>query len=155
MCESRKRQPRYIWHATMVMSASQRCCLTVGHKLMRNWYLSGASKGLIQMLQRVQNDMVRQVTGAFRTAPREPLLHISRMIPMKYYIEKLTYTLVLRLYRLPWESQLLRHLGEDWYTPGQGDLPLPVPHSCVLPGKCNQHPHCLGGSHTEGSLFKA
>jgi hypothetical protein len=34
------------------------------------WYLTGAAKGLLNMVQRVQNDMVRQVTGAFRTAPR-------------------------------------------------------------------------------------
>jgi hypothetical protein len=29
------------------------------------WFLSGASKTLVNMLQRVQNDMVKQVTGAF------------------------------------------------------------------------------------------
>jgi hypothetical protein len=59
------------------------------------WYLTGAAKGLINMVQRVQNDMVRQVTGAFRTAPREPLLHFTRMLPMKFFIEKLTYTSAL------------------------------------------------------------
>jgi hypothetical protein len=41
------------------------------------WYLSRGSKGLINMLQCVQNDMVKQVTGAFRTAPREALLHFT------------------------------------------------------------------------------
>jgi hypothetical protein len=107
------------------------------------WYLMGVAKGLINMVQRVQNDMVKQVTGAFRTAPRGALLHITRMIPMKYYIEKLTYTSALRLYRLPRASQLLRRLGTDWYVPGQGDLPLPVPRSRVLPGKRNQRPTAL------------
>jgi hypothetical protein len=62
---------------------------------------------------------------------------------MKHYIEKLTYTSALRLYRLPWASQLLCHLGPDWYVPSQGDLPLPVPRSHVLPGKCNQRPTAL------------
>jgi hypothetical protein len=62
---------------------------------------------------------------------------------MKYYIEKLTYTSALRLYRLPRASQLLRRLGPDWYVPSQGDLPLPVPRSRVLPGKCNQRPTAL------------
>jgi hypothetical protein len=38
------------------------------------WFLTGAAKGLINMVQRVQNNMVKQVTGAFRTAPREALL---------------------------------------------------------------------------------
>jgi hypothetical protein len=105
--------------------------------------LTGAAKGLLNMVQRVQNDMVCQVTGAFRTAPREPLLHFTRMMPMKFFIEKLTYTSALRLYRLPRESQLLRRLGTDWYSPGQGDLPLPVPRSRVLPGKRNQRPTAL------------
>jgi hypothetical protein len=118
-------------------------CLPVLAYRSQLWYLSEASKGLLKMVQWVQNDMVRQVARAFRTVPREPLLHITRMIPMKFYIEKLMYTLVLRLYRLPRASQLLRCLGQDWYVPGQGDLPLLVPHSRVLPGKCNQRPTAL------------
>jgi hypothetical protein len=61
----------------------------------------------------------------------------------KHFIEKLTYTSALRLYRLPQASQLLHRLGEDWYTPGQGDLPLLVPCSRVLPGKRNQCPTAL------------
>jgi hypothetical protein len=107
------------------------------------WYLMGAAKGLIQMVQRVQNDMVKQVTGAFRTVPQGALLHFTCMILMGHYIKKLTYTSALRLYRLPRASQLLHHLGPEWYVPGQGDLPLLVPRSCVLPGKCNQCPTAL------------
>jgi hypothetical protein len=107
------------------------------------WYLTGAAKGLINMVQRIQNDMVKQVTRAFCTAPWGVLLHITRMILMKHYIEKLMYTSALRLYRLPRASQLLCHLGPDWYVPGQGDLPLPVPRSHVLPGKRNQRPTAL------------
>jgi hypothetical protein len=71
------------------------------------WYLTGAAKGLLNMVKWVQNDMVRQVAGVFCTVPQEPLLHITQMIPMKYYIEKLTYMLALHLYRLPQASQLL------------------------------------------------
>jgi hypothetical protein len=107
------------------------------------WYLSRASKTLINMLQRVQNDMVKQVTGAFRTAPREALLHFTRMVPMRHYIEKLTYTSALWLYRLPCPSQLLSRLGQDWYVAGQGDLPMVVTRSRALPGKRNQHPTAL------------
>jgi hypothetical protein len=124
----------------LVLNAVCLPVLTYGSQL---WYLTGAAKGLINMVQRVQNDMVRQVTGAFRTAPREPLLHFTRMLPMKFFIEKLTYTSALRLYRLPRESQILRRLGTDWYSLGQGDLPLPVPQSRVLPGKRNQRPTAL------------
>jgi hypothetical protein len=107
------------------------------------WFLLGASKGLMKMLQRVQNDMVKQVTGAFRTAPREALLHFTRMVPMCHYIEKLTYTSALWLYRLPHPSQLLCHLGQDWYVAGQGDLPTVVACSLALPGKWNQRPTAL------------
>jgi hypothetical protein len=124
----------------LVLNAVCLPVLTYGSQL---WYLTGAAKGLINMVQRVQNDMVRQVTGAFRTAPREPLLHFTRMLPMKFFIEKLTYTLALHLYRLPRESQILRQLGTDWYSPGQGDLPLLVPRSRILPGKRNQRPTAL------------
>jgi hypothetical protein len=87
--------------------------------------------------------MVKQVTGAFRTAPREALLHFTRMVPMRHYIEKLTYTSALRLYRLPRSSQLLSRLGQDWYVPGQGDLPMVVARSRALPGKRNQRPTAL------------
>ena len=59
------------------------------------WYVTNGAKGLIKMLQRVQNDMVRTVTGAFRMAPRDALLHITRMLPMKHFIEKLTHTSAL------------------------------------------------------------
>jgi hypothetical protein len=107
------------------------------------WYLSGASKTLVNMLQRVQNEMVKQVTGVFRTAPREALLHFTRMVPMCHYIEKLTYMSALRLYRLPRPSQLLSRLGPDWYVAGQGDLPMVVSHSRALPGKRNQRPTAL------------
>jgi hypothetical protein len=51
--------------------------------------------------------------------------------------------MALQLYRLPWASQLLRRLGTEWYVPGQGDLPLLVPCSRILPGKRNQRPTAL------------
>jgi hypothetical protein len=81
------------------------------------------------------------VAGAFRTAPREALLHITRMLPMRHFIEKLTHTSALRLYRLPRGSQLLRRLGPKWYAPREGDLPLPVPPNSHQRKKCR--PTCL------------
>jgi hypothetical protein len=65
------------------------------------------------------------------------------MVPMCHYIKKLTYTSALCLYRLPRPSQLLCHLGQDWYVAGQGDLPLVVTRSHTLPGKWNQCPTAL------------
>jgi hypothetical protein len=71
----------------LVLNAVCLPVLTYGSQL---WFLTGVAKGLTNMVQRVQNDMVRQVTGAFRTAPREPLLHFTHMLLMKFFIEKLT-----------------------------------------------------------------
>jgi hypothetical protein len=124
----------------MVLNAVCLLVLAYGSQI---WFLSGVSKTLINMLQRVQNDMVKQVTGAFRTAPREALLHFTRMVPMRHYIEKLTYTSALWLYRLPHPSQLLSRLSLDWYVAGQGDLPTVVACSRALPGKRNQRPTAL------------
>src|SRR6266702_2507512 len=99
--------------------------LTYGCQL---WYtMGGRPKGLINMLQKVQNEGVKVITGAFCTAPRKALLHIARMLPMRHHLEKLTYTSALRLYRVPRASQLLRRLGLEWYAPRPGDLPLPAP----------------------------
>ena len=104
------------------------------------WYVQGRSKGLIKQTQKVQNQMVRMVAGAFRTAPCEPLTHITRMLPMEQYIEKLTHTSALRLYRLPRVSQLLRRLGPDWYSPRPGDNTLVVPENLPSRGKGKQRP---------------
>jgi hypothetical protein len=84
------------------------------------------------MLQQVQNKMVKVVTGAFHTAPHEPLLQITCMLPMHHFLENLTYTSALRLYRLPQNSQLLRCLGPDWYITGYGNQPM------LLPGGVDQ-----------------
>ena len=87
--------------------------------------------------------MVRMVAGAFRTAPCEPLTHITRMLPMEQYVEKLTHTSALRLYRLPRVSQLLRRLGPDWYSPRPGDNALVVPENLPSRGKSKQRPTVL------------
>jgi hypothetical protein len=76
-------------------------CLPVLSYGSQLWFLTGAAKDLLKMVQRVQKDMVKQVTGAFCTAPWDALLHFTWMIPMKHFIKKLMYTLVLCLYRLP------------------------------------------------------
>ena len=107
------------------------------------WYVPGRSKGLIKQTQKVQNQMVRMVAGAFRTAPCEPLTHLTCMLPMEQYVEKLTHTSALRLYRLPRMSQLLRRLGPDWYSPRLGDNALVVPENMPSRGKSKQRPTVL------------
>jgi hypothetical protein len=61
----------------------------------KSWYRTRGAKGLITMLQRVQNDMVKVVTGSFHTASREALLQLTWMLPMRHFVEKLTYTSAL------------------------------------------------------------
>ncbi len=109
----------------LVMNAVCLPVLTYGCQL---WYKQGGKgvKGIVNMLQRVQNEMVKVTAGAFHTAPREALLEMTRMLPMRHHLEKLTCTSALRLYRLPRASQLLRRLGPAWYVPAPGDLGLPV-----------------------------
>jgi hypothetical protein len=114
-------------------------CLLVMTWGVQLWYRTGGAKGLIAMLQWVQNDMVKVVARSFHTAPCEALLELTRMLPMQHFIEKLTYTSALRLYRLPQASQLLRHLGPEWYVPGHGDFPSVVtcsPDMCVRRNQC-------------------
>jgi hypothetical protein len=118
-------------------------CLPVMTWGVQLWYRTGGAKGLITMLQRVQNDMVKVVAGSFHTAPRKALLELTRMLPMRHFVEKLTYTSALRLYRLPWASQLLHHLGPEWYVPGHGDFPLVVTRSLAVRGQRNQCPTVL------------
>ena len=118
-------------------------CLPVMSYGCQLWYLSHGVKGLINLLQRVQNKMVRMVTGSFRTAPRGDLLHITRMLPMRHFIEKLTHTSALCLYRLPWDSQLLCRLGLDWFVLGHGDGPLVVTRPLIVHGRRNQRPTVL------------
>jgi hypothetical protein len=104
------------WH--LVLNAVCLPVMTWGCQL---WFRNKGPKGLVNMLQQVQNKMVKIVTGSFHTAPRETLLQITCMLPMCHFLEKLTYTSALRLYRLPNESQLLKHLGPNWHDTGYGD----------------------------------
>jgi hypothetical protein len=118
-------------------------CLPVMTWGVQLWYCTGGAKGLIAMLQHVQNDMVKVVAGSFHTAPCEALLQLTRMLPMQHFVEKLTYTSALWLYRLPWASQLLHRLGPEWYVPGHSDFPLVVMHSPAVCGRWNQCPTVL------------
>jgi hypothetical protein len=52
-------------------------CLPVMTWGVQLWYRTGGAKGLIAMLQRVQNDMVKVVAGAFHTAPREAVTDLQ------------------------------------------------------------------------------
>ena len=59
------------------------------------WYRENGTKGLITALQRVQDKMIKVVSGAFHMAPREVLLQITRVLPMHFFLDKLTQTSAL------------------------------------------------------------
>jgi hypothetical protein len=99
--------------------------LTYGCQL---WY-TGKQKMLVKKLQTVQNDVVRIISGAFRTTPRELLHQLLTILPMDLRLDMLTQSTALRLYRVPNESQLRRRLGEQWYTLSPDELPLPTPNN--------------------------
>jgi hypothetical protein len=124
----------------LVLNAVCLPVMTYGCQL---WYKENGTKGLVNMLQKVHNDMVKVVSGAFRTAPREALLQLTRMLPMRHHLDKLTHTSALRLYRLPRASQLLRRLGPHWYVPGRSDHPLVVARASAGAGRSTQRPTAL------------
>lgn len=97
--------------------------LTYGCQL---WF-TGKQKTLVKKLQAVQNEGVRIIAGAFRTAPRDALHEHLRIFPMHIRLTMLTKTSALRLYRLPKQSQLLCRLPEPWHIPTPDDLPSSVP----------------------------
>jgi hypothetical protein len=84
--------------------------LTYGCQL---WANASNLKSLMKKVLGV-NKGVKVISGAFRTAPQEPLHEFLQILPACHFIEKLTHTSALRLYRVPRESQLLSRLGHEW-----------------------------------------
>ncbi len=60
--------------------------LTYGCQL---WY-TGKQKGLVDKLQKVQNEGVRLIAGAFKSAPREVLQQLFNILPMGLRLRMLT-----------------------------------------------------------------
>jgi len=52
-------------------------------------------KGLINTLQIAQNDVVRKMSGCFKTMPIIPLYYIVAIPPFSYTLKKLTTTFTL------------------------------------------------------------
>ena len=89
-------------------------CLPVLSYGCQLWANSRKYKTLVKTVQGVFNEGVKVISGAFRTAPREALHKITRVLPARHYLEKLTATSALRIYHVPVTSQLRRRLGPDW-----------------------------------------
>jgi hypothetical protein len=96
--------------------------LTYGCQL---WF-TGKQVGLVKMLQTVQNEAVKIISGSFRTAPRDALHHLLTILPMDLRLNMLVQNTALRLYKVPRDSQLLKRLGGAWHIPTPEEAPLPV-----------------------------
>ena len=77
------------------------------------------NKGLLDILQIAQNDMVRKMSGAFKTTPIIPLHYMMAIPPLPLTIKKLTTVFRLRIQRLP-PSTLIRTItysnpAADWH----------------------------------------
>ena len=59
------------------------------------------NKGLLDILQVAQNDMVRKMSGAFKTTPIVPLHYLMAIPPLPLSIKKLTAVFRLHIQRLP------------------------------------------------------
>jgi hypothetical protein len=103
-------------------------CLPVLSYGCQLWANSPKVVSLMKKVQLVFNEGVKVIAGAFRTAPREPLHEILRVLPARHFLEKLIHTSALRLYRVPRGSQLLSHLGHEW------DSSVQTGTDWVLPG---------------------
>ena len=89
-------------------------CLPVLSYGCQLWATSRKYKSLVKKTQLVFNEGVKIISGAFRTAPREALHELTRILPACFFFDKLTQTSALRLYRIPSSSQFFPRLGGDW-----------------------------------------
>ena len=135
-------------------------CLLVLSYGCQLWATSRKYKSLCVKAQLVFNEGVKVISGAFCTAPQEPLRKLTCVLPAWYFFDKLTHTSALRLYSVSWTLQLLARLGPEWQVPVLGGpdslIRGPVNPS---PPPCSQAetaaktvPHCLGGSCCTDSL---
>jgi hypothetical protein len=106
-------------------------CLPVLSYGCQLWANSPKVVSLMKKVQLVFNKGVKVISGAFRTAPREPLHEILWVLPARHFLEKLIHTSALRLYRVPRGSQLLSRLGHEW------DSSVQTGTDWVLPGPLN------------------
>jgi ribonuclease HI len=78
------------------------------------WYTGKRQKGLIAKLETVQNKMLRQICGAFRTTPTRALCLIASVPPIQHYLPFLQQGTALRFLRLPTSSHPIARLPDAW-----------------------------------------
>jgi hypothetical protein len=89
------------------------------------WYWE--QKKHINTLQRVQNAAIGIISGAFRSAPREPLHQLTAILPINIHLKKLVSQAAIWLLSLPTNSPVLHRLGHLWSSEQGSGVPLPSP----------------------------
>jgi len=90
-------------------------------------------KSLLDILQVVQNDVVRCISGTFRTTPTLPLHHMLAIPPIKYMVTKLCQQAQLRLTRLPPNHKLCTVVSSDQTRFHPDFISVPTPLTSLLP----------------------
>ena len=88
------------------------------------WATLRKYRSLCARAQLVFNEGICLISGAFRTAPREPLHVLTQVLPARHFFDKLTHTSALCLTHMPVMSKLLARLGPDWQCAPGGGAPL-------------------------------
>ena len=70
------------------------------------WYMGKGQKSLVQCLQVAQNEGIRRMMGVFKTTPTDTLHNLTRILPIRYVLDKLTHSYSLRLQELPANSRV-------------------------------------------------
>ncbi|QRW06896.1 Reverse transcriptase from mobile element jockey protein [Ceratobasidium sp. AG-Ba] len=88
------------------------------------WYTGIRQKSLIKPMERVQNQGIRWLLGAFRTSPVSAMEHVASIPPLPLTLQRFSENAAVRLRRLHTQSQVARRLPPNWDT-HSNDAPHP------------------------------
>lgn len=87
------------------------------------WYTGIRQKAHTKRLQLAQNSTLQHISGCFQTTPLDPIHHITSILPIDIYLDRLLDNAAIRLRSLPSTSQPMLRLGPEW-KPYAGHLPI-------------------------------
>jgi ribonuclease HI len=92
------------------------------------WYTGRRQKTLVETLSRAQNEGLRWILGAFRTAPSSALHHLSSILPIPHLLQQISSRAAIRIHTLPTSSQIHPRLPQSWNLQSpEPPVPLPPP----------------------------
>jgi hypothetical protein len=117
VCGLSHRHLRYLYKSVIIPTIT--FCVPI-------WYTGIRQKMLIDKLEKAQNNMLRQICGAFRTSPIAVLQTIASIPPLSLQLAHLRHGMVTCLLKLQHNSTLLTRLSLAWRdgAPPQNNTPL-------------------------------